>query len=78
VISPVPKPAREWGVKPPNASQAGPEMPTDVKIVIGALILTAIIAAIIIGLLVSNALIAVIAGVVFLLGIFGFLWMARR
>jgi hypothetical protein len=78
VISPVPKPTREWGVKPPNPSQAGPEMPTDVKIVIGALILTAIIAAIIIGLLVSNALIAVIAGVVFLLGIFGFLWMARR
>ena len=78
VISPVPKPTREWGVKPPNSSQAGPEMPTDVKIVIGALILTAIIAAIIIGLLVSNALIAVIAGVVFLLGIFGFLWMARR
>jgi hypothetical protein len=78
VISPVPKPAREWGVKPPNPSHAGPEMPTDVKIVIGALILTAIVAAIIIGLLVSNALVAVIVGVVLLLGLFGFLWMARR
>jgi hypothetical protein len=53
-------------------------MPTDVKIVIGALILTAIIAAIIIGLLVSNALIAIIVAVVFLLGLSAFLWMARR
>jgi hypothetical protein len=78
VRSPVPKPTQEWGVKPPNPSHVGPKMPTDVKIVVGALILTAIVAAIIIGLLVSNALIAIIVAVVFLLGISAFLWMARR
>jgi hypothetical protein len=80
VVSPVRVPSREWGTKPVNPShvEVGPRMPTDVKIVVGALILTAIIAAIIIGLLVSDMLIAIIAGVVFLLGITGFLWMARR
>jgi hypothetical protein len=80
VVSPVRVPSREWGAKPANPShvEVEPNMPADVKIVIGALILTAIIAAIIIGLLVSNMLVAIIAGVVFLLGISGFLWMARR
>ena len=77
VVSPVPVPSREWGVKPANPGYVGPEMPTDVKIVVGALILTAIIAAIIVAMLVSNAFIGVIVAVVLLLALSGFLWISR-
>ncbi len=76
-VSPVPVPSREWGVKPANPGYVGPEMPTDVKIVVGALILTAIIAAIIVAMLVSNAFIGVIVAVVLLLALSGFLWISR-
>jgi hypothetical protein len=76
-VSPVPVPSREWGVKPANPSYVGPEMPTDKKIVVGALILTAIIAAIIVAMLVSNAFIGVIVAVLLLLALSGFLWMSR-
>ncbi len=48
-ISPVPVPSQEWGVKPRNPSYVGPKTPTDVKIVVGALVVAAIVAAIIIG-----------------------------
>jgi hypothetical protein len=77
VMSPVPVPSREWGVKPANPGYVGPEMPTDVKIVVGALILTAILAAIIVAMLVSNVFIGVIVAVVLLLALSGFLWMSR-
>ena len=76
-ISPVPVPAQEWGVKPAYPSYVGPKTPTDVKIVVGALVVTAIVAATIIGVLVSNALVAVIVAVVSLLAICVFLWMSR-
>ena len=76
-ISPVPVPSQEWGVKPAYPSYVGPKIPTDVKIVVGALVVTAIVAATIIGVLVSNALVAVIVAVVSLLAICVFLWMAR-
>jgi hypothetical protein len=76
-ISPVPVPSQEWGVKPAYPGYVGPKMPTDVKIVVGALVVTAIVAATIIGILVSNALVAVIVAVVSLLAIGAFLWMSR-
>ncbi|HEY1667372.1 MAG TPA: hypothetical protein VGG54_16940 [Trebonia sp.] len=76
-ISPVPVPSQEWGVKPSYPSYVGAKTPTDVKIVVGALVVTAIVAATIIGVLASNALVAVIVAVVGLLAIGGFLWMSR-
>jgi hypothetical protein len=76
-ISPVRVPSQEWGVKPAYPSNVGPRIPTDVKLVVGALIVTAFVAATIIGVLVSNALVAVIVAVVSLLAIGAFLWMSR-
>jgi hypothetical protein len=76
-ISPIPVPSQEWGVKPSYPSYVGAKTPTDVKIVVGALVVTAIVAAAIIGLLASNALVAVIVAVVSLLAIGAFLWMSR-
>jgi hypothetical protein len=76
-ISPIPVPSQEWGVKPAYPSYVGAKTPTDVKIVVGALVVTAIVAATIIGVLVSNALVAVIVAVVSLLAICVFLWMSR-
>ncbi|HEY1822940.1 MAG TPA: hypothetical protein VGG83_23695 [Trebonia sp.] len=77
VVSPVRVPSREWGVKPATPGGVEPRWPTDVKLVVGALIVVAIVAAIIVGMLVSSALIAVIVGVVCLLALSGFLWMSR-
>lgn len=77
VVSPVPKPAHEWGRKPANLGTVGPRMPTDAKIVVGALVVVAMVAATIIGLLVSSVLVAVIVGLVCLIAISVFLWMAR-
>jgi hypothetical protein len=76
-ISPVSVPTRDWGVKPTRPGNVGPKTPTDVKIVVGALVVTAIVAATIIGALVSNVLVAVIVAVVGLLAICVFLWMSR-
>jgi hypothetical protein len=76
-ISPIPVPSQEWGVKPTYPNSVGPKTPTDVKIVVGALVVTAFLAATIIGILVSNALVAVIIAVVSLLAIGAFLWMSR-
>ncbi len=77
VISPVRKPVQEWGMKDVNPGYVGPKTPTDVKIVVGALVVVAIVAATIIGVLVSSALVAVIVAVVCLLALTGFLWMSR-
>jgi hypothetical protein len=76
-VSPIPVPAQEWGVKRAYPSYVGPKTPTDVKIVVGALVVTAIVAATIIGVLASNVLVAVIVAVVGLLAITAFLWMSR-
>lgn len=76
-MSPVRVPVDEWRVRRPSPGYVGPETPTDVKIVVGGLIIAFIVVAVIIGMLVSNALIAVIAGVVFMLVILGFVWMSR-
>ncbi len=76
-VSPVLKPEREWGVKEHNPGWVGPETPTDVKIVVGALCVVVIAASIMIGMLVSDALAAVIVGVVGFLVICAFLWFAR-
>jgi hypothetical protein len=70
-------PSQEWGVKPSYPTYVGAKMPTDVKIVVGALVVTAVVAATIIGILASNVLVAVIVAVVGLLAIGGFLWMSR-
>jgi hypothetical protein len=77
VISPVSVPTREWGVKPANPSYVGPKTPTDVKIVVLALVIAVIVAAIIVGMLSSSLLIAVIVGVVALLATFGVITFSR-
>jgi len=77
VVSPVPVPSNQWGIKAENPSYVGPETPTDVKLVVAALILVAIVAAIIVGVIVANAIAAIIIAVVALLGLAGFLWMSR-
>lgn len=78
VISPVRVPAREWGgARTVNHSYVGPHWPNDVKLVVGALIVTGIVAAVIVAILVSNPLIGVIVAVVLLLGLFGFLWLSH-
>jgi hypothetical protein len=78
VISPVRVPAREWGgTKVTAVNYAGPRWPTDIKIVVGALIVTGIVAAIMVAILASNALIGAIVAVVLLLGLAGFLWITR-
>jgi hypothetical protein len=76
-VSPVLKPEREWGIKEHNPGYVGPEIPTDVKIVVGLLCVVVVAAAVMIGMLVSNALAAVIVGVAGFLVICAFLWFSR-
>jgi hypothetical protein len=76
-VSPMRKPEREWGVKDHHPGYVGPETPTDVKIVVGALCVVVIAASIMIGMLVHYALAAVIVGVVGFLVICAFLWFSR-
>jgi hypothetical protein len=77
MISPVRVPEREWGVKAHHPGNVGPEVPTDVKLVVGGLCVVVIAAAIMIGMLVHYALAAVVIGVVGFLVIAAFLWFAR-
>jgi hypothetical protein len=77
VISPVRIPSQEWGIKPANPGYVGPKVPTDVKIVVVALILAIIVAAIIIGILSSSLLIALIVAVVALLLTLGVIVFSR-
>jgi hypothetical protein len=77
VISPIRVPSTEWGARPVNSGAVGPRTPTDVKIVIGALILVACAMAAIIGVLLSNAMIAVIIAVVGFLAITTFVAVSR-
>jgi hypothetical protein len=76
-ISPVRVPSAEWGAKPVNPGNVGMRMPTDVKIVIGALILVSCAVAAIIGVLLSSAMIAVIIAVVGFLAITTFVAVTR-
>jgi hypothetical protein len=76
--SPVRVPARDWGgAKAADPGNAGPRTPAEVKIVVGALIVAAVLAAAMVGILLSNVLVAVIAALVLLLGLGGFVWMSR-
>jgi hypothetical protein len=77
VISPVHKPVKEWGVKTANPDYVGPKTPTDVKIVVVALIIAIIVAAIIIGILSSSMLIAVIVAVIALVLTLGVIVFSR-
>lgn len=77
VVSPVRAPTGEWNGAKAVAVEVESGMPTDVKIVVGALVLTAVLAASMVGMLVSNVLVAVIVGLVLLVGLSGFLWMSR-
>jgi hypothetical protein len=77
VMSPVRVPSREWGAKPTNPGYVGPKTPTDVKIVVGALIVAIVVAAVIIGVLSSSLLIAVIIAVVALLLTLGVIVFSR-
>ena len=77
VISPVPVPSREWGVKTANPGYVGPRTPTDVKIVVVALVIAVVVAAIIVGELASSLLVAVIVAVVALLLTLGVIVFSR-
>jgi hypothetical protein len=79
VVSPVRVPSKEWGVsKEANPSYVGPEMPTDVKFVVAAMILVGIVVAIIVGVIVSNVIAAIIIAVVALVALAFFLWLSRH
>jgi hypothetical protein len=60
-VSSVQVSARERRIRPRNPDHVGPNTPTDVKIVVGGLVVVSIIAAIITGVLLNNAFIAAIA-----------------
>ena len=77
VVSPVRVPSRDWGAKPTNPSYVGPKTPTDVKIVIGAIVVAIIFAAAIVGMLSSSLLIAVIVAVVALSVALGVIMFSR-
>jgi len=77
VISPVGVPSREMGVKPVNPGNVGPKTPTDVKIVVVALVIAIVVAAIIIGVLSSSLLVALIVAVVALLLTLGVIAFSR-
>lgn len=76
-ISPVRVPEREWGARPHHPGHEGPEMPTEVKIIVGLVCAVIVAAAVMIGMLASNALVAVAVGVVGFLVVAAFLWFAR-
>jgi hypothetical protein len=73
-------PTRLRAARPPDPeySAAGPELPGDVRFVVGALIVVTVIAAFIVGVLVSSAIVAVIIAVVGLLAILSTVWMSHR
>jgi len=75
VISPIP--ADDWRARPAHPGTIGPRTPTDVKIVVGALIVVSCAIAAIIGVLLSNAMIAVIVAVVGFLAITTFVAVTR-
>lgn len=77
VISPIRVPSAEWGARPANPGNVGPRTPTDVKIVVGALIVVSCAVAAIIGVLLSSAMIAVIVAVVAFLAITIFVAVSR-
>lgn len=77
VISPVSVPSAEWGAKPVHPGNIGPRTPTDVKIVVGALIVVSCAVAAIIGVLLSNAMIAVIIAIIGFLAITTFVAVSR-
>lgn len=76
VIRPARVPAQDWGVKA-NPGYVGPKTPTDVKIVIGALIAVDAATGVLISILANNAIIGgTVAGVMFL-ALIAFLWFGR-
>jgi hypothetical protein len=77
VISPVRVTTRELGTRPVNPGYVGPRTPTDVKIVVMALVIAVIVAAVIIGVLSSSVLIAVIVAVVALVLTLGVIVFSR-
>jgi hypothetical protein len=77
VISPIAVPSREWGARPAAPGNVESRMPTDVKLVVGAIVVVSIVAAVIIGVLLASAVIAVIVAVVCLLALSVFLWLSR-
>jgi hypothetical protein len=77
VISPVRVTTRELGTRPVNPGYVGPRTPTDVKIVVVALVIAIVVAAVIIGVLSSSVLIAVIVAVVALVLTLGVILFSR-
>lgn len=76
VISPLGVPGREWAAGRKTAYD-GPGMPGDAKLVVGVAVVAMLVAAVLIGMLMSNAIVAVIAAVLFCLVVLGFVWMSR-
>ncbi|HEY0937367.1 MAG TPA: hypothetical protein VGD91_26960 [Trebonia sp.] len=72
-------PGRRRTVREPDPEySAGPELPADVILVVGALVVVTVIAAIIIGVLVHSSTVAVIIGVIGLVAVFSTVWMSHR
>lgn len=75
----VPPRARAWAYRRPASPGPGESvLPTDVLLVVFALMAVIIAAAIIIGVLVSSVIVGVIIGAVGLLVVFSTVWMSRR
>ena len=75
----VPPRARAWAARRPASPGPGEsELPTDVLLVVFALVAVIFAVAIIVGVLVHSVLVAVIIGAIGLLAIFSTVWMSHR
>lgn len=70
--------ARRWATRRASTDATGPEVPSDVQFVVGALILVTAAVAIIAGVLVHSVLIALIIAIVGFVVITSSIWLSRR
>ena len=70
--------ARRWATRRANMDATGPEVPSDVQFVVGALILVTAVVAIIVGVLVHSVLVALIIAIVGFVVITSSIWLSRR
>jgi hypothetical protein len=73
----VPEPDPAWGVEHARPRYVGPVMPTDVKLVITALLVVLAVAGLIIQVLTSSVLIGVLVGLAGAFFVSAFIWMTR-
>ena len=70
--------ARRWAARRASTDATGPEVPSDVQFVVGALILVTAAVAIIVGVLVHSVLVALIIAIVGFVVITSSIWLSRR